>query len=119
MTEQEKRERNEPRKPGRPTRDEIEKVIAEARCVYLELQPRLSKIQEDMDKKTTRKFMVEVFHHALSDILRECSRAPHLEEIRRIEHIVQQALALYRYNSEKTKYWNFKDMYFHEKEAGK
>lgn len=117
MTEQEKRERNEPRKQGRPTWDEIEKVT-EAR-LYLELQPKLSKIQEDMDKKTTRKFIVEVFHHALSDILRECSRAPHLEEIRRIEHIVQQALALYRYNSEKTKYWNFKDMYFHEKEAGK
>lgn len=118
MTELEKRERNEPRKPGLPTRDEIEKVIAKATGV-LELPPSLTKIKEDMDKKAKREFMVEAFHSALSDILRECSRAPHLEEIRRIEHIVQQALALYRCISGKTKYRNFKDMYFHEKEAGK
>lgn len=31
MTELEKRERNEPRKPGRPTRDEIDKAVAEAK----------------------------------------------------------------------------------------
>lgn len=31
MTEQKKRERNEPRKPGLPTRDEIEKVVAKAK----------------------------------------------------------------------------------------
>lgn len=31
MTEQEKRERNEPRKPGFPTRDEIEKAVAKAK----------------------------------------------------------------------------------------
>lgn len=119
MTELEKRERNEPRKPGLPTRDEIDKAVAKARGVYLALLPSLSKIQEDMDKKTTREFMVEVFHHALSDILRECSRAPHLEEIRRIEHIVTEALSFYRDNAEKSKYRNFKDMYFHEKEAWK
>ena len=31
MTELEKRERNEPRKPGRPTRDEIDKAVAKAK----------------------------------------------------------------------------------------
>ena len=119
MTEQEKRERNEPRKPGLPTWDEIDKAVAESRSVWLALNPVLTKIKEDMDKKATRGFMVEVFRSALSDILRECSRAPHLEEIRRIEHIVLQAFTLYRDNAEKTKYRNFKDMYFHEKEEGK
>lgn len=31
MAEQEKRERNEPRKPGIPTRDEIDKAVAKAK----------------------------------------------------------------------------------------
>lgn len=61
----------------------------------------------------------EIFHSALSDILRVCVHAPQSEEIREIEHIVTEALAFYRDNAGKTKYRNFKDMYFHEKEEGK
>lgn len=56
----------------------------------------------------------------MSDILRVCVHAPQSEEIREIEHIVTEALTLYLDNTtEKNKYRNFKDMYFHEKEAGK
>lgn len=55
----------------------------------------------------------------MSDILRVCVHAPQSEEIREIEHIVTEALAFYRDNAGKTKYRNFKDMYFHEKEEGK
>lgn len=104
MTEQEKRESNEPRiEPGLPSWDEIQQIIAGVKGVK---EPEPSEFEE-------------IFHSALSDILRVCVHAPQSEEIREIEHIVSEALTLYLDNAEKNKYRNLKDMYFHEKEAGK
>lgn len=107
MTEQEKRERNEPRiESGLPTWDEIQQIIAGVKGVKGVKEPESSEFEE-------------IFHCALNDILRVCVHAPQSEEIREIEHIGSQALTLYLDTIEKTKYRNFKDMYFHEKEAGK
>ena len=90
--------------PGLPTWDELQQIIPGLKGVK---EPKTSEFEE-------------IFHSALSDILRVCVHAPQSEEIREIEHIVTEALTLYLDNTtEKNKYRNFKDMYFHEKEAGK
>lgn len=87
--------------PELPTFDEIQQIIFGKKE-----EPKMSEFEE-------------IFHRALNDILRVCVHAPQSEEIREIEHIVSEALTLYLDNAEKTKYRNFKNMYFHEKEAGK
>ena len=90
--------------PGLPTWDELQQIIPGLKGVK---EPKTSEFEE-------------FFHRALNDILRVCVHAPQSEEIREIEHIVSEALTLYLDNTtEKNKYRNFKDMYFHEKEAGK
>lgn len=144
MTELEKRERNEPRKPGLPTRDEIDKAVAKAKRERLVKQvvedclceveiegkkfridpelPTFDEIQQiifGIKEEPKMSEFEEIFHSALNDILRVCVHAPQSEEIREIEHIVSEALTLYLDNAKKTKYRNFKDMYFHEKETGK